>query len=263
MITGAGRGIGKRLAIGLARNGLRIGLLGRDQAELNSTRLEIEDSGGVAFPFRADVCNPDDVKTAVGLMTSKWGAVDALIANAAIHGPIGPFATSRLSAWRDVFDVNVHGVINCCHAVLPQMVKRRSGKILTISCTGVATPRPDFAVYSATKAAIARFVESLAEEVRDRNVQVNNMLPGGAYTTMTDEILNSTVDLDSAELEEAGKVRLTGGTPAEKQIQLALFLTSERSNHVTGKLIHVKDDWKRLEVESDRPDAFTVRRHLR
>ncbi len=196
-------------------------------------------------------------------MTSLWGGVDALIANAAIQGPLGPFVENRPAAWREVFETNVYGVINCCHAVLPQMLKRRSGKILTISCTGVASPRPGFAAYSASKAAIARFVESLAEEVRDRNVQVNSMLPGGAYTSMTDEILQAGDQIDPAEFELATQVRLTGGIPAEKQIQLALFLTSERSNHVTGKLIQVQDDWKRLENENGRPDAYTLRRHHR
>lgn len=263
LITGAGRGIGKRLALGFAKTGARVGLLGRNQAELDSTRLEIEDAGGTALGLRADVCKPEEVLTAVGRMTSLWGGVDALIANAGVQGPVGPFVENRPVAWREVFEVNVYGVINCCHAVLPQMLKRRSGKILAISCNGVASPRPGFAAYSASKAAIARFVESLAEEVRDRNVQVNSMLPGGAYTSMTDEILHAGHQIDPEELELASQVRLTGGIPAEKQIQLALFLTSERSNHVTGKLIQVQDDWKRLENENGRPDAYTLRRHHR
>jgi NAD(P)-dependent dehydrogenase (short-subunit alcohol dehydrogenase family) len=263
LITGAGRGIGKRLALGFAKAGARVGLLGRNQAELDSTRLEIEYAGGAALSLQADVCNADQIRDVVGEMTSLWGGIDALIACAGVLGPIGPFSSNRPEAWREVFDVNVYGVINCCHAVLPQMVKRRSGKILAISCVGVASPRPGFAVYSASKAAVARFVESLAEEVRDNNVQVNSMLPGGAYTSMTDEVLRAGNDIDEAEIELAGQVRLTGGVPAEKQIQLALFLTSERSNHVTGKLIQVQDDWKRLENENGRPEAYTLRRHHR
>jgi 3-oxoacyl-[acyl-carrier protein] reductase len=89
------------------------------------------------------------------------------------------------------------------------------------------------------------------------------MFPGESYTSMTDEILQAGERAGAAEIEAAEKVRLTGGVSPEKQIQLALFLASQRSNHVTGKLIHVSDDWKRLEHENARPEAFTLRRHLR
>jgi NAD(P)-dependent dehydrogenase (short-subunit alcohol dehydrogenase family) len=213
--------------------------------------------------LRADVTNPDAVAGATGRMTSEWGGVDVLIANAGIQGPIGPFARTRPADWQDVMAVDLFGVLNCCHAVLPQMTKRRSGKIIAVSCTGAAAPRPGFSVYAAAKAAIARFVECLAEEVREQNVQVNSMLPGDAYTTMTDEVLHAAARIDQAEFDTAHQVRLTGGVPPDKQLQLALFLASERSNHVTGKLLHVQDDWKRLERENGRADMFTLRRHLK
>jgi 3-oxoacyl-[acyl-carrier protein] reductase len=143
------------------------------------------------------------------------------------------------------------------------MVQRRRGKIIVISGSGATSPRPNFAVFSAGKAAVARFVESLAEEVRDQNVQINSVSPGEAYTSMTDEILEAGSRAGAHEIEVAEHVRLTGGITADKQIQLALFLASERSNHVTGKLIHVQDDWKKLEHENGRPDAYTLRRHLK
>jgi 3-oxoacyl-[acyl-carrier protein] reductase len=97
--------------------------------------------------------------------------------------------------------------------------------------------------------------------VRDHNVQVNAMAPGGAYTHMTDEILSAgEARAGRKEIEDAEQVRVTGGVPAEKQIQLALFLASERSNHISGKLVHVNDDWKRYEKENMRPELFTLRR---
>jgi 3-oxoacyl-[acyl-carrier protein] reductase len=101
----------------------------------------------------------------------------------------------------------------------------------------------------------------LAEEVRDQNVQVNAMAPGGTYTHITDEVLHAgEARAGRKEIEEAEQSRITGGMAPEKQIQLALFLASERSNHISGKLIHVNDDWKRFEKESMRPDLFTLRR---
>ena len=263
LITGAGRGVGKRLALGFAQHGARVGLLGRSQGELDVTKLEIEHGGGTAHRFRADIRDFEQVTAAVDRMGVTWGSVQVLIANAAVQGPIGPFAEQKPREWREAVDANILGTMNCCRAVLPQMIQRRSGKIIVISGIGAAEPRPGFSVFAATKAAVARFVESVAQEVRDHNVQINGMFPGESYTSMTDEILHAEDKAGAAEVEAAMNVRLTGGVSPEKQIQLAMFLASQRSNHVTGKLIHVTDDWKRLEHENARPDAFTLRRHLR
>jgi NAD(P)-dependent dehydrogenase (short-subunit alcohol dehydrogenase family) len=263
LITGAGRGIGKRLAIGFAKAGIRVGLLGRNQAELDLTRLEIEHAGGVAHSLRADVRDFEQVTVAVDRLDDLGGGIHALVANAAVLGPIGPFAENRPRDWKEVFDTNVTGVMNACRAVLPQMLARRGGKILVITDSSSAIPRPNFSVYAASKTALVRFAESVAEEVRDQNVQVNCLAPGHANTSMTDEILAAGERAGPREIEDAERTQLTGGVAAEKQIQLALFLISERSNHLTGKMISVADDWKKLEQENTRPDAFTLRRHLK
>ncbi len=263
LITGAGRGIGKRLAIGFAHAGVRVGLLGRSQGELDVTKLEIEHAGGIAHRFRADVRDFEQLSAAVDRMTVLYGGVHVLIANAAILGPVGPFVEQRPRDWTEIFETNVIGVMNACRAVLPQMIQRRSGKILAIADFSAAYPRPNFAPFAASKAAVVRFVESVAEEVRNHNIQINCLSPGGAYTSMTDEILSADERAGAREVEEAERIRLTGGVPPDKQIQLALFLAAERSNHLTGKLIDVADDWKKLERENTRPDAWTLRRHLK
>ena len=263
LITGAGRGIGKRLAIGFAKAGIRVGLLGRNQAELDLTRLEIEHAGGVAHSLRADVRDFEQVTAAVDRLDDLGGGIHSLVANAAVLGPIGPFAGNRPRDWKEVFETNVTGVMNACRAVLPQMLARRGGKILVITDSSAAIPRPNFAAYAASKTALVRFVECVAEEVRDQNVQINSLAPGLANTSMTDEILSAPDRAGAREIEDAERTQLTGGVPAERQIQVALFLTSDRSNHVTGKMISVADDWKKLEQENTRPDAYTLRRHLK
>jgi len=260
LITGAGRGIGKRLAIGFAAAGANVGLLGRSQPELDLAKLEIEHAGGTALRIRADVRDPEQMCTAVDRMKTAFGGVQVLIAAAAIQGPIGPFIDARPKMWNEVVETNLFGVVNACRAVLPHMLERRSGKILILSGGGAASVRPFFSAYATSKAGVVRFAETLAEEVRDWNVQVNCMAPGGTYTHMTDEIIQAGERAGQKEVDAAEQVRLTGGTSPEKQIQLALFLASERSNHISGKLIHVNDDWKRLEKESVGPEAFTLRR---
>jgi len=111
---------------------------------------------------------------------------------------------------------------------------------------------------------VVRMVETLAEEVRDHNIQVNCIAPGGTYSHMTDQILHAGEDRAGWKAhQEALELRISGGVLPEKQMQLALFLASSRSNHVSGKLIHVADDWKRLESANLSHEAFALRRLTR
>ena len=157
-------------------------------------------------------------------------------------------------------ETNLIGVANAVRAVLPHMLEKRSGKIIVLGGRGAADPRPYFSAYAASKAAVVRFVETIAEEVRDHNIQINVLAPGGAYTHMTDEILRAGDKAGRKEKEEAVQVRITGGVAPEKQAQLALFLASEDSNHISGKMIHVNDDWKRLEHAAVSREIYTLRR---
>ena len=261
LITGAGRGIGKRLAMGFAEAGAKVGLLARSQAELDLAKLEIEQAGGNALRLRADVRDLEQMQAAADRMRSVFGGVDVLIAAAGVQGPVGPFLSTKPKAWSETLDTNLVGSVNACRAVLPSMIEKRSGKIILIVGGGSGHSRPNFSAYAASKAALARFAECLAAEVLDSNVQVNSLSPGGAYTHMTDEILHAGEDrAGRREIEDAEQVRVTGGVSPEKQIQLALFLASDSSNHITGKLIHVNDDWRRFERENMKPELYTLRR---
>jgi len=216
LVTGAGRGIGKRLAIGFAAAGFRVGLLSRRQAELDLAHLEIEHAGGDALRLRADVTDFEQVHAAVNKMGAEYGGVQILICAAGLQGPIGPLVDQSPKAWAEIVNVNLLGVMNACKAVLPQMIERRSGKIIVLSGGGAATARPNFSVYAASKAAGVRLVETIAEEVRDNNVQINCMAPGGTYTHMTEEILRAGDKAGWKETEDALEIRQTGGTSPEK-----------------------------------------------
>jgi len=263
LITGGSRGIGKRLALGFAAAGARVGLLARSKAELDLAKLEIEHNGGMAMRFRADVRDFEQVCAAVDRMRVEFGSVDILIAAAATQGPIGPLVDIKPEQWSGAVEINLMGVVNACRAVLPQMMERRSGKIIVLSGGGAADARPNFSAYAASKAAVVRLVETLAEEVRDRNIQVNCMAPGGTYTSMIDEIIHAGERAGHKEIEEAENIRMTGGVAPSKQVELAMFLASDRSNHISGKLIHVNDDWKKLRDSNMHPEAYTLRRVLR
>lgn len=261
LVTGAGRGIGKRLAMGFAQAGARVGLLSRSQAELDLAKLEIEQVKGNALRLRADVRDLEQLSAAVDRMRVVFGGVDVLVAAAAVLGPIGPLLSSKPKTWNETIEVNLIGAVNSCRAVLPHMIEKRSGKVMLIVGWGSGHPRPNFTAHAASKAAIVRFAECVAMEVSEHNVQVNCLAPGHSYTHMTDEILHAGEDrAGPREVEEAERIRITGGVAPEKQIQLALFLASDRSNHISGKIFHVHDDWKRFERENMNPEYFTLRR---
>ncbi len=263
LITGAGRGIGKRLAIGLANHGARIALVARSKAELDLADLEIEHAGGLSLRLRADVRDYEQMCAAADRMRTHYGRLDVLICAAGLQGPIGPLMDTPVKAWAETIETNLIGVMNSVRAVLPHMLEKRSGKIIVLGGRGAGDSRPNFSAYAASKAAVTRFVETVAEEVRDRNVQINVMSPGRTYTHMIDEILRAGDRAGQKEEDEAVQVRITGGIAPDKQIALALFLASEDSNHVSGKMIHVNDDWKRLEHAAVSREVYTLRRVMK
>jgi len=261
LVTGAGRGIGKRLAIGFATRGARVGLLARSKPELDLCHLEIEHGGGNALRIRADVADYEQVAASVERMRVQFGSpAQVLVCAAATLGHAGPFGDSSPKHWNELINTNLLGVMNAIRAVLPGMIQHRKGKIIVLTGGQGSQARPNFALYGATKAAIVALVEGLAEELRDHNVQINCMSPGASYTHMTDQVLAAGDRAGWKEVEDAQHVRITGGVPAEKQIELALFLASEESNHISGRLIHVLDDWKRLRDAAVKPELYTLRR---
>ena len=260
VITGAGRGIGKRLAIAFAAEGARVGLVSRTLAQLNLAHMEIGHAGGASVLAPADVADYAQVEKSMDAVRKEFGPIDILVNAAGVQGPIGPTAEADPAAWAEAIQVNLLGTFYCCRAVLPEMIARRSGKIINISGGGANNSRPFFSGYAASKAGVVRFTETLADEVAEHNIQVNALAPGGTYTHMTDQVLAAGESAGERALEEARNIRLTRGVPPDKQIALALFLVSARSNHITGKLISVHDDWQRLEHATMTADHFTLRR---
>jgi len=260
LVTGAGRGIGKRLAIGFAARGAKVGLLARSKAEIDLCHLEIGHAGGSASKILADVRDYERMTAVMHQMRIDLGGVDVLVCAAAVQGPIGPFVETQPKAWQEAIETNLVGVMNCCRAVLPQMIERRSGKIIVLAGGGARQGRPNFSLYAATKTALVRFVESVAEEVSPHNVQINCLSPGGSYTHMTDQILAAGERAGWREIEDAQQIRMTGGVTAERQVELAVFLASQQSNHITGRLLHVEDNWKKLTSSNVNPELYTLRR---
>jgi NAD(P)-dependent dehydrogenase (short-subunit alcohol dehydrogenase family) len=261
LVTGAGRGIGKRLALGFAAEGAHVGMVARSRAQLDLTHIEIEHAGGSSARYPGDVRDREFLAETAKRMAVQFSRpIEVLICAAAVQGPIGGLSDSDPRLWWETIEINFGGAVNAARAVLPGMIGARAGKIIILTGGGAARPRPYFTAYSASKAAVARFAESLAEEVQEHNVQVNCLSPGGTYTAMTDEVLRAGERAGWKDLESAREIRQTGGVSPEKQLQLAMFLASYRSNHISGRLLHVHDDWERLADATLSPEAYTLRR---
>ncbi len=261
LITGAGRGLGKRLALGFARLGCRIALVSRNKSELDLAHIEIEQAGGNALRIQADVTDAEQIGIAVERAHLAFQSpIDVLICAAGVHGPLKSFLEASFAAWNQTINVNLMGVVHACRAVLPHMTKRRAGKIIILTCESDRPPHSHFSAYTVSKTALVRLAESIAIEVADNNVQINCLDPGRSYTSLTDEIIEAEDCLEASLVAEAREVRRTGGASADLQLQHAIFLASEQSNHITGKLIHITDDWQKLRNATLRADALTLRR---
>ena len=233
IVTGASRGIGKAIAIGLARQGakvvatarLRAGAADPDALTIERTAQEIEALGGEAIACPCDVTNEDDVAHMVDATVAKWGRIDVLINNAGLKGGERLEATSS-QRWRDMFDTNVFGVYLCSMAVLPHMKRQGAGSIITISSGRAQTTDAGGAAYAASKAAADRFMIKLAAELAGTGISANSLLPG---PTATEESI-------------ALGAQWAKQTTEEKQIiPSCVFLATQTDQGITGQTLDEAD----------------------
>lgn len=264
IVTGAGRGIGRAIAVGLARAGANLIVFSRTSDDVGATAAQIQSEGGQCVALQGDVKSPADVSRIVARAIDEFGQIDILVNNAGIQGPIGPLVNNSFDGWVETVHTYLIGTFTCCKAVLPHMMSRRRGKIINLSGGGAATSRPRFSAYAASKAGVVRLTEALADEVEEFNIQVNAIAPGIVNTRMTDEVLAAGEDAGPQALAEARHCKETGGTPPEKAAALTIFLASSESDGVTGRLISaVWDDWAEIVRQFpviSKIGAYTLRR---
>jgi len=264
IVTGAGRGIGRAIALAFAGEGASVVAVSRTLSEVEETMTQVQTLGAQALAVQADVSNRDDVAGVVDQTVQAFGTVDILVNNAGVQGPIGPLVENDADAWMQTVMINLVGPFLCCQAVLPVMIRQRRGKIINLSGGGATGPRPNFSAYAASKAAVVRLTETLAEEVKSYNIQVNAIAPGVVNTRMLDQVLAAGSAAGERALVEAQRQRETGGTPPELAVSLVVFLASEFSGKLTGKLIAAPyDPWREWAGKADELNAtplYTLRR---
>lgn len=184
IVTGAGSGIGRSIALALARDGMAVSLWGRSAAALEETADLVRAVGGVALALVADVADEDAVAEATALTVSELGRIDVLVNNAALNHPPTAVLDLDPDVWRQVIDVNLTGTFLCVRHVVPHMVEAGSGWVINISSIGGRKGGRGRAAYRATKAALINLTETLASEVYASGVTVNCVCPGGTDTPM-------------------------------------------------------------------------------
>jgi NAD(P)-dependent dehydrogenase (short-subunit alcohol dehydrogenase family) len=187
VLTGAGSGVGRGYALGLCADGARVLGIGRTRADLEATARAC---AGRRMDFIVgDVSRPEDVARLLAKARQDLGEIDFLINNAAVY-PRQAFLDASVQAWIDAIAVNLHGVALCCHAFLPAMLERGSGRVVNIGTYAWMRPIPGSASYSASKGAVRAFTRALASEIdpqRYPDVLVNELVPGMVRTRMSEQ----------------------------------------------------------------------------
>ncbi|WP_396633898.1 3-ketoacyl-ACP reductase [Maribacter sp. R86514] len=187
LITGGGRGLGKATAIALAQEGVSIAITGRNEENLKTTVVELQELGIKAMYAVFDVGNYDSVKEGIKSIIDTMGHIDILVNNAGIAG-VGSFLEMPVSEWEQMIQTNLMGMYYVTKEVLPQMVERSSGDIVNIASTAGLNGNPNVSAYSASKFAVVGMSESLMKEVRKHNIRVITMTPSTIESDMTIEL---------------------------------------------------------------------------
>lgn len=268
IITGANQGLGLEIAKKYVEAGASIAICARNETLLAEAKTQLQSRlrpGQQILALTADVSKIDDVETVVRSAKEKLGRIDILVNNAGVYGPKGTIENVDWQDWVRAMEINLYGSIMMCRAVLPYFKAQGSGKIIQLSGGGATSPLPRLSAYAVSKAAIVRFVETLAEELREEKIDVNAIAPGALNTRMLDEILEAGPgNVGQIFYERSLKQKQTGGDPIEKGADLIVFLGSSRSDGITGKLISaIWDPWPSLPEHLDdlrSSDIYTLRR---
>lgn len=265
LVTGAGRGIGRAVALAFARAGASVALLARTESELRETAALCAAEGPASLVLPADISSRGEVEAAVASVVSERGRIDAVVNAAGVYGPIGPTAEVDRVAWTKAVEINLFGTFYLCQAVIPHMARQGGGKIILLAGGGATAPLPRFSSYAVAKAGVVRLAETLAEELVGDNIQVNAIAPGLVDTKLQDEVI-AAGDRAGALWSKINAARESGaGTvPPEVAAELAVFLASPASGALTGKLIAAPyDPWREWEGRADQLNAvplYTLRR---
>ena len=224
-ITGGAAGIGLAVARRLVESGARVALWDRDEATLGAAKAGL---GGDTVTVTLDVADPAAVQRATEATVAACGGIDALICSAGITGPNVPLAEYPVDAWKQVFDVNVHGVFLCNRAVVPVMQKKDYGRIVNIASVAGKEGNPNASAYSASKAAVIGLTKSLGKELARSGIRANCVTPAAVRTAIFDQMSQQHIDF------MLSKIPLGRFGSVDEIAAMVCWLASEDCSFSTG-----------------------------
>jgi NAD(P)-dependent dehydrogenase (short-subunit alcohol dehydrogenase family) len=247
LVTGASRGIGFAVSQALTEVGAIVIMASQTDKIFEAAKNISKKNLAIIAPHVVDVGEYAEVLKLVESSVKEFGKIDALINCAAIMGSTGPLEENDPLEWAKTINVNLIGAFNLMKAVIMQMKMQGFGSIVNFSGGGAASPSPNFSAYGCSKAAVVRLTETVAQELADTSIKVNVIAPGANDTDMYKIFVR------------AGGVARTVVT-IDKPVTLALFLASNKSRGITGKFIHVFDDYLNFIPSEIGGELFTLRR---
>jgi NAD(P)-dependent dehydrogenase (short-subunit alcohol dehydrogenase family) len=244
VVTGAGRGIGREIALTCAQQGGIVVLAARSVDALDEVAGMIEATGGQTMVVETDVADSDAVTSLASRVLSRWGRVDVLVNNSGIGGPSAPLWEVQAADWEQTFAVNVTGVYLCCQAMLPSMIERRSGSIINIGSITGKRPLLNRTAYAASKAALIGLTRTLAVETGPHQIRVNLVSPGFVAGERIEWVFEQQSAQQGRSVEDV-RADAEDMTPLKRLVtavdvaQTVAFLASDESSGITGADVNV------------------------
>jgi len=265
LVTGASRGLGQAFAVGLAKAGMSVGITARTSPDLAETLRLIEAQSGKGIAVPADVTDGKAIPELVERIEKDLGPIDLLVNNAGMGEPFGPTWETDPEEWWRCQEVNLRGPMLCASAMLRRMVPRKRGRIINIASGAGARSLPYMSAYVTSKAALIRFSEVLADEVRPHGIALFAIQPGSVRTRMAEQILSASAGKNWFPWLEQVYERGDNVTP-EPATRLILFLASGAADALSGRFFNIAEDPQDVVERADeilKNDLYALRVRFR
>lgn len=243
IVTGGSRGIGFSIAQKLTSEGAKVVICSRHKSELQDALKVLNQKRVMAYGKVCDVSRTNDCKNLIKFAKMKLKNIDILVNNAGVYGPVGPLEGNDIYAWEGALKINLMGAVYCSHFVIPIMKKSKGGKIINLCGAGIGSSKTmsNFTAYVTSKGAIAAFTEVLAEELKNQNIQVNSISPGAVNTYLNEYLIKQGSKKSGEDIyQQAIRQKKEGGISPLLAAELVVFLASDQSNQISGRLLSAK-----------------------